>query len=208
MTLAPNLRFFLFLACAFAAHAEDPGPAPKVTKLDGTSILGVVEITDDYTIRIKSDSGIQNIPIARLGDSDFRKYGLSRDRSKDGRLWSERKDALEDEKKTSKKSDPAAIEIRLAELAPFQPLIAAYESKNPKKNEPAENEKSEKPGDPTKMPEKSSTLHMFTGPGSLNIPTVPFASSAASAVMAPATTAVSSIPGVPGVPSAPVVTPP
>jgi hypothetical protein len=123
-------------------------------------------------------------------------------------LWSERKDALEEEKKDDqKKSDSSAIEIHLAELAPFQPLISAYESMKPPKAGSAEKEKTEKGDQSAGSSEKSSTMHMFSGPGSLDIPTVPFASSAAETVASPAATAASSVTGFGGV-SAPPLTPP
>ena len=65
-----------------------------VKKLDGTKLFGFVEITDDYTIRITNDSGITRLPIAQLSDADFQKYGFQKDRTKDGRFWYERKEAL------------------------------------------------------------------------------------------------------------------
>lgn len=194
---------------------DTPSPDKKqeVKKLDGTKLFGFIEITDDYTIRIKSDSGIKNIPIASLAEKDFRKYGLIKDRSTDGKLWSQRKDALEEQKseddeaksKGQKSESSSDIEIRLADLAPLQPLISAYESLNPKKDS-SEDKKDEKSKDPTKQAgtdsEKSSTLHMFSGPGSLNLPNVPFASSAAETVISPATSAASTLTGV--VPSMPI----
>ncbi|MGB8466018.1 MAG: hypothetical protein WCE49_13790, partial [Terrimicrobiaceae bacterium] len=87
-----------------AAKPADTSAKPQksgVTKLDGTKLFGVVEVTDDYTIRISSDSGITRLPLAQLGDADFQKYGFQKDRSKDGRFWHERKEALE-----SSKEDP------------------------------------------------------------------------------------------------------
>src|SRR4029450_2908842 len=51
----------------------------------------------------------------------------------DGRLWYERKEALEDSKadnrsaKDSKSNGSSLVEIRLGEIAAFQPVIAAYE---------------------------------------------------------------------------------
>ena len=191
----------VLLAACLSLHAAETPDAEKtpVTKIDGSKVFGLVEITDDYTIKISSDSGLQKIPLALLGEKDFRKYGFSKDRSKDGRFWSERKDALETAKQDeagkkedgAKKSDSADIEIRLAELAPFQPLIAAYENIKPPQAASAEKEET-KEGDPAKPAGKSSTLHMFSGPGSFNIPTVPFASSAAGAVIQPAASAASS----------------
>jgi hypothetical protein len=114
-----NLRLIpvvLLAACSSLNAAETPdAKKTQVTKIDGSKVFGLVEITDDYTIKISSDSGIQKIPLALLGEKDFRKYGFSKDRSKDGRFWSERKDALEatkgdetaKEEDGAKKSDPA-----------------------------------------------------------------------------------------------------
>ena len=217
MKTHPSLRFIpiILLTAGLTLHAADTPDAEKkpVTKLDGSKVFGLVEITDDYTIKISSDSGIQKIPLALLGEKDFRKYGFSKDRSQDGRFWSERKDALEAEKgdETAKKDDAASkeesadIEIRLAELAPFQPLIAAYESIKKPENTPAKKDEA-KEGDSANSASKSSTLHMFTGPGSLNVPTVPFASSAAGAVIQPAASAASSAAGL--APVTGLVTPP
>jgi len=203
MSCSHKLGWFFALLLATGLTGQAADEPKQVTKLDGTKIFGLVEVTDDYTLRIRSDSGIQNIPIALLGEKDFRKYGFSKDRTKDGRLWSERKEALEsekdekDEKDDSKKNESGDIEIRLSELAPFQPLIAAYESLKPPKA--AEKEKDPKGEEEAKPPEKSSSLQMFTGPGSLNIPDVPFGSGAAGTVIQPASSAASSAAGlVPG----------
>jgi hypothetical protein len=126
----------------------------EVTKLDGTKYFGFVEVTDDYTIRVTNDSGIMRLPIAQLEDNDFRKYGFQKDRGKDGRFWYERKEAIQSTETTPNPTgtNPDAIaknpdsvaknpdsddnsesqskpiaEIRLSEIAAFQPLIAAYE---------------------------------------------------------------------------------
>ena len=110
-----------------------------VSKLDGTKLFGFIEVTDDYTIRISNDSGITRLPIAQLGDADFQKYGFQKDRSKDGRFWYERKEALQSSQEDSssqensksegrqKSGESSPVEIRLGEIAAFQPLIAAYE---------------------------------------------------------------------------------
>ncbi len=61
--------------CALAEEEETPPKEPKeekVTKLNGMSLFGIIEVTDDYTIRVKSDSGIQNIPMAMLGKRIFK----------------------------------------------------------------------------------------------------------------------------------------
>jgi hypothetical protein len=123
-----------------------------VKQLDGTKLFGFVEITDDYTIRVSNDWGIIRLPIAELGDADFRKYGFKKDRSEDGRFWYERKEALEElkqdpkSKNEAKSGEKSTVEIRLAEISAFQPLIAVYEKTLP----PKESEKSSmtsKPGD-------------------------------------------------------------
>jgi hypothetical protein len=147
-----NMRnWLLATACAMAflprlhAQTDNSTTAPKpadnsakpqknaVTKLDGTKLFGIIEVTDDYTIRITSDSGITRLPLAQLGDADFQKYGFQTDRSKDGRFWYERKEALkssEEDPESKKKENSqgnAPVEIRLSEISAFQPFIAAYE---------------------------------------------------------------------------------
>lgn len=116
------LLWLLPLLLAARLYSADP---EGVEKLDGTKVLGTVEITDDYTIRVSSDTGILNIPIAQLSEKDFEKYGLAMDRSKDGKLWHDRKEALETEKQQGKTGN--SIEIPLGKIAAFQPLIEAYE---------------------------------------------------------------------------------
>ena len=123
--------------CAPLQAQTDSNPAPQkgaVTKLDGTKYFGLVEVTDDYTIRITNDAGITRLPITQLVDTDFQKYGFQKDRSKDGRFWYERKEALKDSPQSTQSdedSDPAGkpkgdetapVEIRLAEISAFQPL--------------------------------------------------------------------------------------
>ena len=44
--------------------------------LDGTKLFRLVEVTDDYTIRIRSVSGIIRFSVAQLGDTDFHNYGF------------------------------------------------------------------------------------------------------------------------------------
>jgi hypothetical protein len=109
-----------------------------VKQLDGTKLFGLVEVTDDYTIRITNDWGIIRLPIAKLSDSDFRKYGFKKDRSKDGRFWYERKEALQEFKgnpKSKKDSgESSSLEIRLAEISAFEPIIAAYKKTLPPKD--------------------------------------------------------------------------
>jgi hypothetical protein len=119
----------------------------SVTKLDGTRLFGFIEVTDDYTIRIANDSGITRLPLTQLGDADFQKYGFQKDRSKDGRFWYERKEALESSEQDQKSGERSPVEIRLGEISAFQPFIAAYEKTlASKSNESAPGEPEEKSG--------------------------------------------------------------
>jgi hypothetical protein len=107
------------------AQTADGTKPPKpektsVTTLNGTKFFGIVEVTDDYTIRVSNDSGITRLPIAQLGDTDFKKYGLNKDRSKDGRLWYERKEALEDSQ-PDKQAQPILTK-RQADLIRADPI--------------------------------------------------------------------------------------
>lgn len=182
-------RTFLFLLLAGSAfavmRAQNTPSAPKegtVTQLDGTKFFGLIEVTDDYTVRVSTDTGIQKLPIASLDQADFLSYSGQNDRSQDGRLWSERQDSLEEasqENKDPKKS--AEFEIRLAELAPFQPVIAAYEKLAPPKEEKTAEGTNQKSTSP------SSTLQMFSGPGSLQVPSAPFGQGLGQEALAPAT---------------------
>lgn len=194
------LRLLLFCASLFAlalplAAQDDKGKPQEVTKLDGTKILGVVEITDDYTIRISSDSGLQKIPIALLSQADFEKYSGARDRSQDGRLWSERKHALEDN--TSKNDEkPADMEIRLGEIAALQPLIDAYEKTLADKKTALPTQQPSPASQPSGSEEPVQSL--FSGPGTtlgvsgtetMNSAITPAISAGAGAVQALAPTA-------------------
>ena len=147
----------------------------SVTKLDGTRLFGFIEVTDDYTIRIANDSGITRLPITQLGDADFQKYGFQKDRSKDGRFWYERKEALEsseEDQKSAEDPKPAGdqksgerspVEIRLGEISAFQPFIAAYEKTLASKSR----EESIAPSKPEEKSDKSDTPFgpMFSEPG-------------------------------------------
>lgn len=137
-----NIRKLLsLLLCGAALNcmaAEDGATETKVEKLNGTSVFGIVEITDDYTLKVKTDSGLQNIPLAMLSEKDFQKYAFKKDRSQDGRLWSERKQAVE-----SSNSKDSVVEVRLAEIAPFQPFIDAYEKTQAEKKATATSEPKE-----------------------------------------------------------------
>ena len=178
-----------------------------VTKLDGTKLFGFVEVTDDYTIRISNDSGITRLPITQLGDADFQKYGFQKDRSKDGRFWYERKEALESSEedpqsqKTAgeQKSDGdkksggrSPVEIRLGEISAFQPFIAAYEKTLASKS-------SEKSIAPSKPEEKSDNSDipfrpMFSEPGLGGPLPQPF-SGLGSSVIQPASAIQPAVPG-------------
>lgn len=186
----------------------------KVTKLDGTSFFGIVEVTDDYTVRVKNDEGIMKVPMAMLGEKDFKKYGFGKDRSKDGKFWSERQDALEAEKEKEdtqgdkpdrkKKDDDAMIEVNLAQIAPFQPLIDAYEKnvadKKKSEDEAADKQKGDKPEGET--PGRS----LFSKTGIPGLGDKPF-SGMSSGALQPATslgaTAVESTVGAAGLPTLP-----
>ncbi len=189
--------------------ADEP-KTDKVTKLDGTSLFGLVTVTDDYTLKISNDTGIFNVPLAVLGETDFKKYALQKDRSKDGRLWSERKTALEDEQKDPEENDPekastnnSAIEIQLAEISAFQPLISAYEATLG----PAESPQSKK-SDPNSNTDASDAdepgRRLFSGPGTAGA--LPFSgpgSSVVQPVMSAAGSVIQSAAGVTGLPTVP-----
>ncbi len=171
ITLCAPLQSQTDNSATAAKQANNSAKAEKntVTKLDGTKLLGLVEVTDDYTIRITNDSGITRLPITQLGDADFQKYGFQKDRAEDGRFWYERKEALkssEEDTKSDKdqKSDgESPVEIRLGEISAFQPFIAAYEKTLASK-------KSEKSTATSKSEEKLGTSDlpfrpMFSEPG-------------------------------------------
>jgi hypothetical protein len=134
IALCPALQSQTITSQDAAKQAGSSAKAKKrtVKQLDGTKFYGLVELTDDYTIRVTNDWGIVRLPIAELDDADFQRYGFKRDRSKDGRFWYERKEALKESEQNpkSKKAnsrEKSGVEIRLAEISAFQPLIAAYE---------------------------------------------------------------------------------
>lgn len=214
----------------------DNSKPQEVKKLDGTKFLGLVEITDDYTIRVRSDSGIIKIPMAMLGESDFKKYGFQTDRSKDGKFWYDRKEALEgqgqgqegqqgqpnqppgqqpQQKKESSSSDGTFMEIRLGELAPFQPLIDAYEKTlaDKKTNDSGNADGSEqgKEGADTVTSAGSGSKFppLFSQPGINNLGSVPFTGGLGDALVAPAVSAGSTvINSATSLGGAPPVTPP
>ena len=145
-----------------------------VTKLDGTKLFGFIEVTDDYTIRISNDSGITRLPIAQLGDADFQKYGFQKDRSKDGRFWYERKEALQSSQEDhhpqrirnpmadQKSGERSPVEIRLGEIAAFQPFIAAYEKTLASKS--SEKSMAQSSRGASKPDEKSDDSDIHSGP--------------------------------------------
>ncbi len=186
----------LFASCAFAVSfavaqtpnvpndsetPDTPKKKEKVTKMDGTSFFGIVTLTDDYTLKISNDTGIMKVPLALLGVKDFDKYTSGKDRSKDGKLWSERKEALEDQKEENSKEeskdgskkkssgdDNSAIEIQLGEIAVFQPVISVYESTLKDKMPGSNSSDSKKEGegdDKQASKEDSSPVRLFSGPG-------------------------------------------
>jgi len=186
----------------------------KVTKMDGTSFFGIVTLTDDYTLKISNDSGIMKVPLALLGEKDFNKYTSGKDRSKDGKLWSERQDALEKQKeenskddsadKNSKADDNSAIEIQLGKIAVFQPVISIYESTLADKvklgGQPTDSTqaKNDEGADKKSDSVDSSPVRLFSGPGTGSLP----GSSVVEPVMSIGSSVLQSAGG--GVPSAPV----
>lgn len=197
------------VALSLTGWSQDQKPG-EVTKLNGQKSFGLIEITDDYTIRVTSDTGLQKIPIAMLSESDFRKFGFTRDRGKDGRFWSERQDALEAEKKDGeaqpgeKKKDHAALEVRLAEIAAFQPFIDAYEKTvADKKSSTPENKATDKA--PTSTTAGSSPMNkIFSQSGMGSAPfTGGFTSSATQPVTSAGAAAASIVTPALPVPSAP-----
>ena len=124
-------------------------------------------------------------------------------------LWSERKEALEDSKadnrstKDSKSNGSSLVEIRLGEIAAFQPVIAAYEktlgSKKSEKSaagstNPAEKTSgSETPFTPMfSQPGMTGSLaEPFTGLGSSALQPISGAASGATGVIQSATGAAS-----------------
>ena len=186
----------------------------SVTTLKGTKFFGIVEVTDDYTIRVSNDSGVTRLPISQLGDADFKKYGLNKDRSKDGRLWYERKEALENSQtenqasKDSKSNGNSLVEIRLGEIAAFQPVISAYEKTLGSK-------KSEKSAAGSTNPEEKAKgsdtpfTPMFSQPGMPGSFAEPFTGLGSSALQpisgaaSGATGVIQSAPGAPSLPTTP-----
>jgi hypothetical protein len=160
LALCPALQSQANTSPSSAKQADTSVRAKKCTvkQLDGTKLVGFVEVTDDYTIRVSNDWGIIRLPIAELGDADFRKHGFKKDRSKDGRFWYERKEALNDlkadrkSKNNVKSGEKSSVEIRLAEISAFQPFIAAYEKTLAAKE-------SEKSSTINKPREKTETLN-------------------------------------------------
>ena len=162
----------MILSTSLQSQTDNSAEVKKrstVTKLDGTKLSGFVEVTDDYTLRITNDSGITRVPIAQLGDSSFARYGFRKDRTKDGRFWYERKEALKfsEEKPKSKadakSGDKSAVETQLNAISAFQPVIATYEKILSSKNSEKATAKS-KPaatGDGSDVPFRP----MFSEPG-------------------------------------------
>lgn len=189
----------------------------KVTKLDGTSFFGIVTLTDDYTLKISNDAGIFKVPLALLGENDFKKYTGGKDRSGDGKLWSERQDALENQKEENSKgesknkgaTDNSAIEVQLGEIAVFQPVISVYEATLGNKSGTAKagSEKQEGSSEDggKKSGEDANPVRLFSGQGAGGLPYSGVGSSLAQPVMSVGGSVLQSAGGV--VPSAPVSVP-
>lgn len=178
MNLPKHLLLLGFSAvlAGHPARAQMPTPTPppieeedkekedkkeSIVLLDGKTLFGKVEMTDDYTLRVTHDSGLMKIPLALLGEKDFKKYSSKKDRSNDGRLWSERKDALEKEEKKDAGRDKDekvggdTFEIQLKEIAIFQPAIDAYQKLLSDKKSSKENPA--KDGETAKNAKKNTT---------------------------------------------------
>lgn len=206
-----RIVFFCVVGVAYLSKSLSAAPPAKgeekVTQLDGSEHIGKVEVVDDYTIRISSDSGILNIPIALLGEKDFQKYGFQngKDRSSDGRLWYERKQALEKERqgesedadslseaKPKSSQNKNEIEISLSQIQAFQPVIELYEqtlASSKKSEEPASTRRMEPPQEtPSHTASRKQERLMFpAAPGSpfssgMATPLQPAVSAGASAV--------------------------
>lgn len=199
-----------FLAVCFSlAHAEESPKPEKVTKMDGTSFFGIVTLTDDYTLKISNDSGLMKIPLAVLGEKDFKKYALQKDRSQDGRLWSERQDALEEQKKgdpqKSGSGEDSAIEIQLAEISVFQPVISLYEATLAGQSK--DGKTGAEKGEGAKTAAADSPVRLFSAPGMPSAPFSGMGGSLAQPVISAGSSAVQSaagtVPSLPGVPGAP-----
>lgn len=213
-SLLVSVAFSLGVACAQAQKSPQETPSKeKVTKLDGTSLFGLVTLTDDYTLRISNDSGIFNIPLALLGEKDFKRYTSGKDRSQDGKLWSDRQDALEgQQQKNAEKGGEAskgnsAIEIQLAEISVFQPAIALYEAATGGKS-PAQSAKggdSKKQDSTSESSENSAPVRLFSGPVSGgNLPLNAPGSSLVQPVLSTGAAVLQSAGAVtPGIPTAP-----
>jgi hypothetical protein len=171
IVLCPSLQSQTDTSLSGAKQTKNAAKARKSTvkKFDGTKLFGFVEITDDYTIRITNDLGIARLPIAHLSDADFQKYGFQKDRSKDGRFWYERKEALQSSEgdpkpqKNAKSDQKSVAQMRLAEISAFQPFIAAYEKTLASKS----SERSTAASKPGEKPETSDVPFrpMFSRPG-------------------------------------------
>ena len=132
IALCPVLQSQTITSQDAAKQAGSSAKAKKrtVKQLDGTKFYGLVELSDDYTIRVTNDWGTVRLPIAELDDADFQRYGFKKDRSKD-EIFVRAREFEETRQNTNRKRqnsrEKSGVEIRLAEISAFQPLIAAYE---------------------------------------------------------------------------------
>ena len=205
------------LAVAQTAENPEPPDAPspskktqKVTKLDGTTLFGIVTLTDDYTLKISNESGIFNVPLALLGEKDFKKFIAGKDRSRDGRLWSERQDALEKQKEANEKeggsrnkaaTDNSSIEIQLSEIAVFQPVITAYEATLGNRLQAAGTSASGKEAtDGKKSSDDTRPVRLFSGPSANSLPYSGVGSGLVDPVISAGTSVLQPAGGVPSVP--------
>ena len=92
MNLFP--RILCILLCASPVFAE------SITLLNGETHTGNITLTDNYTLKISSPSGIVSLPLASLSESDLERltvlhFGISASQyfSEDPRFWYERRAA-------------------------------------------------------------------------------------------------------------------
>lgn len=196
------------------SSSKDDKKPHTIFLLDGSALFGKVELTDDYTLKVSSDSGIQKIPLALLGQSDFKKYGFSKDRSKDGKFWSDRNDAVNDQQKkddskgNKDSGDSSQLQVSLTEILPFQGLISSYKKDNPKKDDSSGSDQKDKTasnsgsGGGQGLPFQP----LFSQPGMSSLPTAPLngLGSGGGLPSAPGTSLLPSpTGGLPGLPTSP-----
>lgn len=179
-----NEELMKIIACSFLAvlmaggmaSAQQPSEPEKgksaqsVTTEDGKKYFGIITIKDDYTIRIESDSGIANVPIAALQGDTWKKYSKDDERKDDGRFWSERKEVLV--LKWEKNGGQGSLEQALEVIEPYLPAIKTFEQT--KKTDDQAAAAKPKPGAlpeaaASASPKSAVEIRLFSGPGALGL---------------------------------------